>query len=68
MTTAAPQAIAVAKVLDQVMRSDRGRLLASLVAGLRNLSLAEEALQEASVSAMSQALMKRAICAKRQNI
>lgn len=53
MTTAAPQAIAVAKVLDQVMRSDRGRLLASLVAGLRNLSLAEEALQEASVSAMS---------------
>ena len=53
MTTAAPQAIAVAKVLDQVMRSDRGRLLASLVAGLRNLSLAEEALQEAAVSAMS---------------
>jgi RNA polymerase sigma factor (sigma-70 family) len=53
MTTAAPQAIAVAKVLDQVMRSDRGRLLASLVAGLRNLSLAEEALQEAAISALS---------------
>jgi RNA polymerase sigma factor (sigma-70 family) len=53
MLAAAPTAIAVAKVLDQVMRSDRGRLLASLVAGLRNLSLAEEALQEAAVSAMS---------------
>ncbi len=57
MTTAAPQAsasaIAVAKVLDHVMRSDRGRLLASLLAVLRNLSLAEEALQEAAVSAMN---------------
>ncbi len=53
MNQAAPKAIAVAKVLDQVMRSDRGRLLAALVAGFRNLSLAEEALQEAAVSAMS---------------
>jgi RNA polymerase sigma factor (sigma-70 family) len=53
MTTAAPQAIAVAKVLDHVMRSDRGRLLSALVAGFRNLSIAEEALQEAAVSAMS---------------
>ena len=53
MTQAAPKAIAVAKVLDSVMRSDRGRLLAALTAGLRNLSLAEEALQEAAVSALS---------------
>lgn len=53
MNQAAPSAIAVAKILDQVMRSDRGRLLAALVAGLRNLSLAEEALQEAAVSAMT---------------
>lgn len=57
MPEAAPQAsskaIAVAKVLDAVMRSDRGRLLAALVATLRNLSLAEEALQEAAVSALS---------------
>lgn len=53
MNQAAPKAIAVAKLLDQVMRSDRGRLLAALVAGLRNLSLAEEALQEAAVSAMA---------------
>lgn len=57
MTKAAPQAsskaIAVAKVLDAVMRSDRGRLLSALVATLRNLSLAEEALQEAAVSAIA---------------
>lgn len=53
MTQAAPKAIAVAKVLDSVMRSDRGRLLAALTAGLRNLPLAEEALQEAAVSALS---------------
>jgi RNA polymerase sigma factor (sigma-70 family) len=57
MNQAAPNvtagAIAVAKVLDHVMRSDRGRLLSALVAGLRNLSLAEEALQEAAVSAMA---------------
>lgn len=53
MTQAAPKAIAVAKVLDGVMRSDRGRLLAALVAGLRDFSLAEEVLQEAAVSALS---------------
>jgi RNA polymerase sigma factor (sigma-70 family) len=53
MTQAAPKAIAVAKVLDSVMRSDRGRLLAALVANLRNISLAEEALQDAAVSALS---------------
>lgn len=57
MTSAAPgstpRAIAVAKALDRVMRSDRGRLLAVLAAGLRDLSLAEEALQEAAVSALS---------------
>ena len=57
VSEAAPQAtskaIAVAKTLDAVMRSDRGRLLSALVATLRNLSLAEEALQEATVSALS---------------
>ncbi len=45
-------AIAVAKELDRVMRSDRGRLLAALAAGLRDLSLAEEVLQEAAISAL----------------
>jgi RNA polymerase sigma factor (sigma-70 family) len=53
MRQAVPSAIAVANALDRVMRSDRGRLLASLVAGLRDLSLAEEVLQEASISALS---------------
>ena len=46
-------AIAVSRELDRVMRADRGRLLSVLAAGLRDLSLAEEVLQEASVSALS---------------
>jgi RNA polymerase sigma-70 factor (ECF subfamily) len=53
MTQAAPRTIAVARELDRVMRSDRGRLLAALAAGLRDLTLAEEALQEAAVSALA---------------
>lgn len=56
MTSAAPgpaAAIAVARELDRVMRSDRGRLLSVLAAGLRDLSMAEEVLQEAAVSAVS---------------
>jgi RNA polymerase sigma factor (sigma-70 family) len=53
MRQAVPSAIAVANALDRVMRSDRGRLLASLATGLRDLSLAEEVLQEASISALS---------------
>lgn len=56
MTRDAPgpaAAIAVAKEVDRVMRADRGRLLAALAAGLRDLSLAEDALQEAAVSALA---------------
>lgn len=53
MKQAVPSAIAVANALDRIMRSDRGRLLAHLAAGLRDLSLAEEVLQEAAVSALS---------------
>lgn len=53
MAEAAPRAIAVAKELDRVMRSDRGRLLSVLAAGLRDLALAEECLQEAAVSALA---------------
>lgn len=53
MTTPGPaSAIAVSKELDRVMRADRGRLLSVLAAGLRDLSLAEEVLQEAAVSAL----------------
>lgn len=46
-------AIAVARELDRVMRADRGRLVAVLAGGLRDLSLAEDVLQEAAVSALA---------------
>ncbi|MFZ9200304.1 MAG: RNA polymerase sigma factor [Paracoccaceae bacterium] len=46
-------AIAVSRELDRVMREDRGRLLAVLAAGLRDIGLAEEVLHEAAVSALS---------------
>jgi RNA polymerase sigma factor (sigma-70 family) len=49
----APEASAVARALEAVMRNDRGRLLAALIARLRDFQLAEDALQEASVSALS---------------
>ncbi len=42
----------VSQALDAVMRADRGRLLAALIARLRDFQLAEEALQEASASAL----------------
>ncbi len=50
---AAPEAIAVTHALEAVMRNDRGRLLAALIARLRDFQLAEEALQEAAISALS---------------
>lgn len=50
--TAASQAIAVTKALDAVMRNDRGRLTAALIARLRDFQLAEDALQEAAASAL----------------
>ncbi len=54
MTAPGPtSAIAVTRELDRVMRADRGRLLSLLAAGLRDLSLAEEVLQEAVVSALA---------------
>lgn len=52
MTTAAPQAIAVTRALSEVMRRDRGRLMAALVARLGDFQLAEDALQEAGISAL----------------
>ena len=54
MTAPGPaSAIAVSRELDRVMRADRGRLLSILAAGLRDLTLAEEVLQEAAVSALA---------------
>ncbi len=50
---AASDAIAVTRALDEVLRQDRGRLLAALIARLRDFQLAEDALQEAAISALS---------------
>lgn len=54
MTAPSPtSAIAVSRELERVMRLDRGRILSILASGLRDLSLAEEVLQEAAVSALA---------------
>lgn len=52
MENTTPQTIAVTKALDEVIRNDRGRLLAGLISRLGDFQLAEDALQEASISAM----------------
>ncbi|MGL6183748.1 MAG: RNA polymerase sigma factor, partial [Aestuariivirga sp.] len=49
---AASEAIAVARALEAVMRKDRGRLLAALIARLRDFQLAEDSLHEALESAL----------------
>jgi RNA polymerase sigma factor (sigma-70 family) len=51
--SAAPQAIAATKAIEAVMRNDRGRLMAALIKQLRDWQLAEEVLQEATISALS---------------
>jgi RNA polymerase sigma factor (sigma-70 family) len=51
--SAAPQAIAATQAITAVMRNDRGRLMAALISRLRDFQLAEEALQEAAISAVS---------------
>ena len=45
--------IAINKAIEDVLRRDRGRLIAGLVSRLGDLQVAEDALQEASISAMS---------------
>lgn len=52
MATAAPRAIAVSKALEAVLRQDRGRLMAALTYRLHSFQLAEDALQEACISAL----------------
>lgn len=49
--TAAP--IAIHKAIEDVLRQDRGRLIAGLVSRLGDIQLAEDALQDALISAMS---------------
>ncbi len=50
MSTTTP--IAINKAIEGVLRHDRGRLVAGLVARLGDLQVAEDALQEACISAM----------------
>lgn len=49
----ASDAIAVTNALNAVLRTDRGRLLAALISRLRDFQLAEDALQDASISALA---------------
>ena len=49
----APAAIAAIRAIEALMRDDRGRLLAALISRLRDFQLAEDALQEAAISAIS---------------
>lgn len=51
MSTTTP--IAINKAIEEVLRHDRGRLIAGLVSRLGDLQVAEDALQEACISAMS---------------
>jgi len=51
MSTTTP--IAINKAIEDVLRHDRGRLIAGLVSRLGDLQVAEDSLQEASISAMS---------------
>ena len=49
----ASDAIAVTRAVEALLRQDRGRLLAALIARLRDFQLAEDALQEAALSALT---------------
>lgn len=51
--TAPARAIAALQALETVLRHDRGRLLAALTHRIGSLQRAEDALQEASLSALS---------------
>ena len=45
--------IAINKAIEEVIRRDRGRLIAGLVSRLGDIQIAEDALQDALISAMS---------------
>jgi RNA polymerase sigma-70 factor (ECF subfamily) len=53
MNSPASGAVAVTKALSAIMRDDRGRLLSALIARVRDFQLAEDALQDAMVSAVT---------------
>lgn len=52
MTDAAPDLRTVWHVIENLVRTDRGRLLSALIARLRNFQLAEDALHDALASAV----------------
>lgn len=51
-SVAGSEAIAVQNAINEAMRQDRGRLLAGLIARLGDFQLAEDALQDACISAL----------------
>ncbi|MDZ7812864.1 MAG: DUF6596 domain-containing protein [Ideonella sp.] len=53
MTSASDHAMAIAQTLEAVLRQDRGRLMAALAYRLGSLQRAEDALQDACISALS---------------
>lgn len=53
MHSAASGAVAATRALDSLVRNDRGRLMAALIARLGSFQLAEDAFQDALVSAVS---------------
>jgi RNA polymerase sigma-70 factor (ECF subfamily) len=53
MTAAASDALAAARVLETLARDDRGRLLSALMVRIRDVALAEEALQDAMLAALA---------------
>jgi len=53
MPSAASGAVAVTRALDALVRNDRGRLMSALIARLGSFQLAEDAFQDALVSAVS---------------
>jgi RNA polymerase sigma-70 factor (ECF subfamily) len=53
MTSPASGAVAVTQALNRLARDDRGRLVAALIARLRDFQLAEDALQDAMMAAVT---------------
>ena len=52
MENYAPKAIAVTQAIDALMKHDRGRLLTGLITRIGDFQIAEDALQEALISAL----------------
>ncbi|HMS93951.1 MAG TPA: sigma factor [Tabrizicola sp.] len=48
-----PDAIAAIRAVETVLGNDRGRILAALIARVRDFQLAEDALQDAATSALA---------------